>query len=122
MDHLERAFRKEEIPLLQKDYERQQILDKENSEKKYLQDVEESKKKHEHDLKMQAEFARFREDAEVFKKILIGKRQQEYSEKIMEAEKRKQQEKQERREEYNKRKAEAEKEWKACSFLAATIC
>jgi translation initiation factor 3 subunit A len=58
VDHLERAFRKEEIPLLEKDYENQQKEDITNYEATHKALITQTKAKHEEDMTFKKRFNR----------------------------------------------------------------
>ncbi|OMJ07130.1 Eukaryotic translation initiation factor 3 subunit A [Smittium culicis] len=73
MDHLERAYRQEERPLLAEDYENQKKQDLENHKNSYLAILENSKIKFEHDLEIKKRILRMVDDYSATKKLLHSK-------------------------------------------------
>lgn len=69
IDHIERAQRREEIPLLEKDYERQKKADIEFQSKAFDQMCEVSKARHEVDLEIKSQVAKLRDDASAFREV-----------------------------------------------------
>ncbi|GAA6043545.1 hypothetical protein JCM8097_001215 [Rhodosporidiobolus ruineniae] len=67
LDHLERAFRKEEIPLIKQDYERQQARDREAFESAQVQRAEASKRAHVEGLAIKASLQRILPDFNAFR-------------------------------------------------------
>ncbi|KAI8059279.1 hypothetical protein BC940DRAFT_313920 [Gongronella butleri] len=64
LDHTERAFRKEEIPLLEKDYERQQKQDRAFYDAAVKAELANAKETHTHNMKVKARLARMFADFE----------------------------------------------------------
>ena len=115
MDHLERAYRREELPLLAADYERQKAADRENHMRAYRAQVAAARERHERDLAAKKTLARVVPDYEGLREKLLGKRRAEHAERCREAEVLIEQEKERRRadairarEEEERRRAAAE--------------
>ena len=85
LDHVERAYRKEERPLLAKDYESQQENDRLTFETLQTSRVESSKQQHQLDLETKARLSRMLVDFNKSKNDILEKRGQEYAEKQREA-------------------------------------
>ncbi|PVV03454.1 hypothetical protein BB560_002065 [Smittium megazygosporum] len=73
LDHLVRAYHKEEMPLLHKDFENQQAADLQNYENSYKATVETSKAKHDFDLSVKHRLSRILDDYFVAKDLLNSK-------------------------------------------------
>ncbi|KAI7897521.1 uncharacterized protein BX663DRAFT_527947 [Cokeromyces recurvatus] len=67
LDHTERAYRKEEIPLLEKDYQQQQKADKAFYEVSKKTELAAAKAKHEENMKLKSRFSRIIVDYRTFK-------------------------------------------------------
>ncbi|TNY21348.1 hypothetical protein DMC30DRAFT_421558 [Rhodotorula diobovata] len=67
LDHLERAFRKEEIPLIAQDYERQQQRDREAFEAAQVQRAEQAQREHAQGLAIKASLQRILPDYQAFR-------------------------------------------------------
>lgn len=67
MDHLERAFRKEEIPLIQEDYQRQQARDREAFESARVQRAETLRREHSEKLAIKAGLSRIIPDYQAYR-------------------------------------------------------
>ncbi|KAI8927701.1 hypothetical protein BC831DRAFT_451295 [Entophlyctis helioformis] len=78
IDHLERAFRKEEIPLLHQDYKDQQKYDREAFEAGRAARLEAVRAKHVADMALKARFARMVEDQQALRDDLQAKRDAEF--------------------------------------------
>ncbi|KAG0655072.1 eukaryotic translation initiation factor 3 subunit A [Rhodotorula mucilaginosa] len=83
LDHLERAFRREEIPLIAEDYKRQQLRDREAFESAQVQRSEEARQKHTRGLAIKASLQRIMPDYASFRE-----RQERESREAYEAERR----------------------------------
>ncbi|CAI2165462.1 9262_t:CDS:2 [Funneliformis geosporum] len=81
MDHIERAFRKEEIPLLEKDYERQRKEDKAYHEAARKLQLETTSAKHAEDLKVKTRLMRIFPDYQNYRKEIEGKQYEELEER-----------------------------------------
>jgi translation initiation factor 3 subunit A len=84
MDHLERALRKVEIPLLKIDYETQQKQDRDNYELKKKVGIEYAKAKHKQDIFTKEKVSKILDDYNIFKKQLDGVRDEQF--KVLKAE------------------------------------
>lgn len=67
MDHLERAFRKEEIPLIQQDYQRQQARDREAFESARVQRAETLRREHSEKLAIKANLSKIIPDYQAYR-------------------------------------------------------
>ncbi|KAI8076911.1 uncharacterized protein BX664DRAFT_344226 [Halteromyces radiatus] len=96
LDHTERAFRKEEIPLLDKDYERQQKQDKAFYEAARKMELATAKETHEHNMQVKSRLARMYDDFSSYRNKLDALHQQATDAKRRAAEEAIEKEKQER--------------------------
>ncbi|KAE8253956.1 hypothetical protein A4X13_0g3593 [Tilletia indica] len=78
MDHLERAYRKEEIPLIEKDYERQQAEDLKAHESARVALIETSKQKHAEDMNNKGRLQRILDDYHQTRGVIEAKRKVEF--------------------------------------------
>jgi len=85
LDHVERAYRKEERPLLAKDYEVQQENDRLTFEALQKSRIESSKQQHQLNLEAKARLSRMLGDSKQAKNEILERRGQEYTEKQKEA-------------------------------------
>jgi translation initiation factor 3 subunit A len=85
LDHVERAYRKEERPLLAKDYEVQQENDRLTFEALQQARVESSKQQHQLNLETKSRLSRMSGDFEKTKNEILERRGQEYAERRREA-------------------------------------
>ncbi|KAI7856438.1 hypothetical protein BDC45DRAFT_503925 [Circinella umbellata] len=83
LDHTERAYRKEEIPLLEKDYEHQQKADKTFYEAARKAELEASKERHTENMKIKGRLARILDDYMEYKQ-----KQQDKVASVVEAQRR----------------------------------
>jgi translation initiation factor 3 subunit A len=111
MDHLERAYRKSELPLLSSDYAQQQAQDLQTFKATQVETLELSKRTHKEDMQTKKRVSRMMDDYEQWKGLLAGKRGEEYKRKLDIAKAKIEQEKRKREEEAT-RKWEEEKERK----------
>lgn len=81
LDHVERAYRKEERPLLAKDYEVQQENDRLTFEALQKARIESSKQQHQLNLETKARLSRMLGDFEKTKDEILERRDKEYTEK-----------------------------------------
>ncbi|CAO1630037.1 unnamed protein product [Jaminaea pallidilutea] len=116
MDHLERAYRREELPLLEKDYERQKKEDQAYHEQASQVSLEAARQKHRADVEAKQRLSRLMPDYTSMKKTIEGKRAKELAEKREESRRKIESEKQKRikevqaaREERRQRQAEEER-------------
>lgn len=81
LDHVERAYRKEERPLLAKDYEAQKENDRLTFEALQKSRIENSKQQHQLNLETKARLSRMLGDFKKAKGEMLERRDQEYAEK-----------------------------------------
>ena len=91
IDHLERAYRREEVKHLTRDYERQMVLDEEAYEKAKAEELKEAEQKHKEDVALKHRLSRL---VPTYQRFITDVREQ-------------------RRSEFDKRKKAAEKELQA---------
>ncbi|KAK2465019.1 hypothetical protein APHAL10511_003095 [Amanita phalloides] len=96
IDHVERAYRKEEIPLLAHDYERQQEVDREAFEATQKARKESAKQAHQEDLGTKTRLARIMDEYHVRKEALLAKKSEEFAKKKEAARKKIEEEKEKR--------------------------
>ena len=77
LDHVERAYRKEERPLLAKDYEIQQANDKAAHEAAQKARVETARLAHQQDLETKKRLLRVVDDYKAYREVIVGKRGQD---------------------------------------------
>ncbi|KAF9510878.1 hypothetical protein BS47DRAFT_1373218 [Hydnum rufescens UP504] len=87
IDHLERAFRKEERPLLEQDYERQQQEDHVTHEMTVAMRRAAAQQKHREDLEAKARLSRIMADYQARCKEITDRRQEDYERRRAEAQK-----------------------------------
>ena len=87
IDHLERAFRKEEIKLLPQDYENQRKRDLEEYERKKDETLKESKARHTEDVALKHRLGRLLPVYEEFTKDLRNRRSDEFERRKKQAQK-----------------------------------
>ncbi|KIK65155.1 hypothetical protein GYMLUDRAFT_160294 [Collybiopsis luxurians FD-317 M1] len=113
IDHLERAYRVSELPLLKSDYDGQQERDKEAHIQAQNDLHAEAKSKFEEDVETKRRLTRMVSQYEKRKEVLVKKKGEEFALKREKAQKRIEAEKQKRREEFLKMKEEERKAAKA---------
>ncbi|KDN45747.1 hypothetical protein K437DRAFT_274144 [Tilletiaria anomala UBC 951] len=87
MDHIERAYRREEIPLLGEDYERQKAVDLQFYNASHTTLLQAAKEKHEHDVEVKKRLIKILPDYKVLRAELEEKRKEEISQKKAKAQK-----------------------------------
>lgn len=97
LDHVERAYRKEERPLLAKDYEIQQANDKRAHEAAQKARLEAAKLTYEHDLQTKKRLARIMDDYKAYREHVISQRGEEFAKRQEMATKKIEEEKAKRR-------------------------
>ncbi|KAI8973832.1 hypothetical protein BDF20DRAFT_978420 [Mycotypha africana] len=110
LDHSERAYRKEEIPLLEKDYEHQQKTDKAFYDAQRKARLTAAKSQHEEDMKLKERFGRILNDYKEFKAKIEQRHQKKMEALRKEAEEAIEKEKQERIAMWREKKAALEKQ------------
>lgn len=114
IDHIERAYRKEERPLLAQDYAEQQAADRIIFDALQRSRIEGSRKAFEADMATKRRLSRMMPDYEQRKESIIARRSEDYKAKLAESQKRIEEEKERRRaaqleaKEKEKRKREEE--------------
>lgn len=81
VDHIERAYRRDERPLLAKDYEEQQVNDQEIFSSSQRQRKEESKLLHQANVETKKRLARMLPDYRSRKGVIISKKGEQYTKK-----------------------------------------
>jgi translation initiation factor 3 subunit A len=116
VDHTERAFRKEERPLLAKDYEQQLLDDRQTFAAVQKSRIETSRISHRHDLETKKRLSRMQGDYELRKGAIMAKRGNDFRKRKEAAEKKIAEEKAKRmkgvlqqREEEKRRREEEER-------------
>lgn len=79
VDHIERAYRKEERPLLAHDYEQQQANDRETFNAIQITRKQASKVAHQEDLAIKARLARMMGDYQARRAVIIAKKGEEFA-------------------------------------------
>ncbi|TFK83250.1 hypothetical protein K466DRAFT_555389 [Polyporus arcularius HHB13444] len=97
LDHIERAYRKEERPLLAKDYEQQQASDRAAFEAAQKARIEAHRQAHIHDIETKKRLSRMVSDYNQLRESIIAKRGEEFAKKKELAQKRMEEEKAKRR-------------------------
>ncbi|KAF4622265.1 hypothetical protein D9613_009488 [Agrocybe pediades] len=97
IDHLERAYRKEERPLLAEDYQNQQKTDRETFEAIQKARREAALKQHQEDLATKARLSRMLGDYQARREVVIAKKSEEFAKKKEAARKKIEEEKEKRR-------------------------
>ena len=98
LDHTERAYRKEERPLLSQDYEVQQANDRAAHEAAQKARIENYRLSHEQDIETKKRLLRMMDDYKTRRDAIIGKRGEEFAKRKAAAEKKINDEKAKRRE------------------------
>ena len=87
MDHIERAYRHEERPLLAADYERQMSADRENHKLAHEARVAAARERYQTDLAMKATLSSVMPDYSMLRSKVLEKRRAEYEKRRAEAQK-----------------------------------
>lgn len=109
IDHLERAFRKAEMPLVQQDADEQARLDRANFQEKQAATLALAKAKHADDMVLKKRMSRILSDYDAYKSTLLAKRDTDYQCRVAEAAKKLEEAKQQRRETYRKEREEEDR-------------
>ncbi|PWN44165.1 hypothetical protein IE81DRAFT_299437 [Ceraceosorus guamensis] len=109
MDHLERAYRREELPLVEADYEHQKEEDKANHVQAQATLVETLRQKHASDLQLKKRLQRILPDYGELRRVIEGKRKEEMEARQARANDQIEEEKQKRRVQVAAEKEEAAK-------------
>lgn len=113
IDHLERAFRKEEIKLLPQDYEAQRKRDFEAYQEKKDETLKESERKHREDVSLKHRLSRLLPAYETFTQDLRERRKDEFQKQQKQADKEYNQAVEKRKKEFRDRKAREQAEREA---------
>jgi translation initiation factor 3 subunit A len=97
VDHLERAMRKEERPLLALDYERQQAEDQATYQVNHQVTIAAARQRHQDDIETKKRMGRMMADYYARRQEIAGKREEEFQRKREEARKKTDDEKAKRR-------------------------
>lgn len=97
LDHVERAYRKEERPLLSEDYDVQQANDKAAHEETQKARIENARLTHQQDVETKARLSRMMADYLIRKEMVLSKRGEEFTKKRALAQKKIEEEKAKRR-------------------------
>ena len=96
IDHTERAYRKEEQPLLAEDYQNQQLTDRETFDAIQQARRELSRQTHQDDLETKTRLTRLLDDYHARKEVIVAKKKEEFAAKKAAAEKKIKEEKEKR--------------------------
>ena len=110
IDHLERAFRKEEIKLLPKDYEEQRTRDISSYEKLKEETLKQSERKHKEDVALKHRLRRLMPAYEQFRRNLEERRHEEFEKRRKQAEREYQNAVEKRKRSERERKAREQRE------------
>ncbi|KAI8053964.1 hypothetical protein BDF22DRAFT_682249 [Syncephalis plumigaleata] len=113
LDHTERAFRKEEIPLLERDYVRQRKADRHYYEAARTARIQAAREKHARDLKLKQKMTAIMPDYREFRGKLEGGVREDYDRHCQEVAKQLEKAKKQRIQEYRELKYEVEQRRKA---------
>jgi translation initiation factor 3 subunit A len=108
LDHQIRAFRIEEIPLLEQDYLKQCVEDEKVWNQRVKLAKETNEVKEELNRKMLERFEEIRDDYEEYKQMILQESEEKYEQLVKEAEEKIEQEKKQRIEDYEREQAEEE--------------
>ncbi|KAF9436159.1 eukaryotic translation initiation factor 3 subunit A [Entomortierella beljakovae] len=108
LDHVERAMRLEERPLLAKDYERQQKADRVYHDAAIKAQRETAATRHAHELQLKGRMVKILDDYRIVRREMEDKRQEEFDQKREAAAAKIEEEKKKRIQLYRERKAENE--------------
>ncbi|THU95999.1 hypothetical protein K435DRAFT_778778 [Dendrothele bispora CBS 962.96] len=97
VDHLERAFRKEERPLLSQDYERQQLADRQTFDAVQIARKDTARTVFKEDMATKVRLARMTDDYKARKEALLAKKGEDFAKKRSTAQAKIEEEKEKRR-------------------------
>lgn len=110
IDHIERAYRKDERPLLAQDYAEQQAADRIIFDALQRSRIEGSRKAFEADIATKKRLSRMMQDYEQRRESIIARRSEDHKAKLAESQKRIEEEKEQRRAAHRKAKEEEERQ------------
>jgi translation initiation factor 3 subunit A len=88
VDHIERAYRKEERPLLAQDYHQQQVADRETFEEIQRAHIESARHNHKQEVETKRRLVRILPDYAGYKEVVLEKRREQFARRKAAAEKR----------------------------------
>ena len=121
MDHLERAYRREEQGLLSADYERQKKADQEHHRAAHEARLVASREQHEADMAQKKRLARLLPDYGDILTMLVARRREEHEQRRHQAEQQIEREKEQRRADMIRAREEAERRAAAEQERAAQL-
>lgn len=121
MDHLERAYRREEQGLLSADYERQKKADQEHHRAAHEARLVASREQHEADMAQKKRLARLLPDYGDIRTMLVARRREEHEQRRHQAEQQIEREKEQRRADMIRAREEAERRAAAEQERAAQL-
>jgi translation initiation factor 3 subunit A len=110
IDHIERAYRKEERPLLAEDYAEQQATDRTIFETLQRSRIEGARQAFQEDIASKKRLSRMMQDYQQRKELIIAQRSEAHTAKLAESRKRIEEEKEKMRAAHQKMKDEKERE------------
>ncbi|CAK7263816.1 eukaryotic translation initiation factor 3 subunit A [Sporothrix epigloea] len=110
IDHIERAYRKEEVKKLAEDYAEQQKRDRANYEAVKAETLKESKRKHEANVELKNRLSRLVSNFEQYRDEIIDRRRDEFDRRRREAERELEKQIAQRKKEYRERKLREKRE------------
>lgn len=110
IDHIERAYRKEERPLLAEDYAQQQATDRTIFETLQRSRIEGARQAFQEDIASKKRLSRMMQDYQQRKELIIAQRSEAHTAKLAESRKRIEEEKEKMRAAHQKMKDEEERE------------
>jgi translation initiation factor 3 subunit A len=110
IDHLERAFRKEEAQKLPEDYAQQRERDLEAYEKTKAQTLKEAEAKHKENVELKHRLSRLVDRYEIYRENIVERRHDEFERRRRDAERELEKAKAARRKEFRDRKAREKRE------------
>ncbi|KAF9013219.1 hypothetical protein BDQ17DRAFT_1343010 [Cyathus striatus] len=97
IDHIERAYRKDERPLLSQDYESQQKIDRETFEEIQKSRKDAAKHAHQEDLITKARLSKMMTDYQIRREVIISRKGEEFAKKKEAAQRKIEEEKEKRK-------------------------
>lgn len=106
IDHVERAFRKEEVKHLEEDYKQQQMEEAEAYKNKIESIIQAAKTKHDHNMVRKKQVAKMMDDYRAYRSVLEKEREEHYAVLKKEADSKLKEEKEKRIKQHEKEKAD----------------
>ncbi|WFD43183.1 eukaryotic translation initiation factor 3 subunit A [Malassezia psittaci] len=110
MDHIERAYRREEQPLLAADYERQKAVDLANHKRAYEVQRATARERYEADMAMKKVLSQILPEYDGMREMLLEKRRAQHKERLEYAQSQIDREKEQRRADYIAKREEEERQ------------